>query len=105
MQKNEKPVLSLRVHNMRVIAEAKSPLNLWATGEEVKHSPDLGHHRDRNKLVLHYIEHGGIARLEREHRIMEGNWAWAVFMGVVCWWRQRAPLLLRKGITSLPNLR
>lgn len=74
---NGKPVLSLREHNMMVIAEARSPLNLWGTGEELHRSPDPGRHRDRNMLMLHYINRGGIARLEQEHGIIRESWLWA----------------------------
>ncbi len=46
-------------HNMMVLELAKTPLNIWGTGEVVHH-PIEDKTDDRNALVEHFIESGGI---------------------------------------------
>ncbi len=65
-----KQQLSLKEHNMIVIAQAKSELNVWGTGEEFHHQPDDGTTDGRNELVEHFIHSEAAKRLEAEQQII-----------------------------------
>lgn len=45
-----------------------SPLNMWATGEDIGHSPDPNNPDDRHALEFHFIMSGGAARFAETHR-------------------------------------
>ena len=56
--------LTLLEHNRLVIDEAiMSPLNRWATGMVIRHAPDVNDPNDRNALIMHFVEFGGVEHL------------------------------------------
>ena len=58
--KNEKMVVELRKHNLRIVEEALSPENVCLTSEELKRAPNIDTTEGRNTFILHLI-HSGLA--------------------------------------------
>jgi len=66
----EKPKLSLREHNVRVIGEALlSDLNKWGTGRELDREPNPNCLGDRNALIAHFANCGGLEFIYTTHEI------------------------------------
>ena len=61
---------NLRLHNQQIIEVARTPLNLWGTGEEFKHSPNLDVVQGRNEVVEQFIHSGAIEQLQAEHGLV-----------------------------------
>lgn len=57
-------------HNAMVLELVQTPLNIWGTGEVVCH-PIGNTTDDRNALVLHFIESGGMDVVYQQEDLKE----------------------------------
>ena len=62
--------ISLLNYNMEVIGEALlSELNRWGTGEVIRHDPKPNDSVDREALIMHFIDCGGLDDVNSKYEI------------------------------------